>query len=570
MVSNPHHPRTRECRNFFLVIVVLFLYVVILYRRIERDLLRRPHDFVLTLKVKYISGNTYNMQTRQERRAGPSSRSVCKADTRRKSPTRSTKSTVSKDKSQTRYSLRSNPQRHAQGCHQNQTERLNFGRRSRHPEEYPDLDLHHGFGSFLTRKNPVSKTVDTKIAQYWQLLGQNPTLLQYRIHDIGDQYRTAFREFFTAEPISLHGHVSDASNPALLTSLVCHLISRASASCEISPLNEAAKNSPRIAVTEGSYGAAYGSLAYNAVVDTFQPVANGLRPVVIKINNTAKIDAQVKAAKGLGCVALMTEIVNAREGKVFSESAWKSLLKACERYKMILVVDEALTSIRCGAPFAYQLPQYSKHGLPDLVLFGKAIRTNGIAIEWRGINIKRLGIDNDESRLFTILGWQECFTEMAQAADLLISWGTLVLALREQWPQRAIEIGRLLRHVLVSDGIRKQSITGLHSLIVLQSQDNARFASPVMGAQAGKYVRWLPAMDLVMTSEDELLSKLFGPGSIPHRKEISAYLQSQDLRLGFCSQCGNAVDADVVGCEVCVVRKCEECEPAEHVCSMEG
>lgn len=245
-------------------------------------------------------------------------------------------------------------------------------------------------------------------------------------------------------------------------------------------------------------------------------------------------------------------------------------MKACERYQLILIVDEALTSIRCGAPFAYQLPQYSKHGLPDLVLFGKAIRTNGIAIEWRGINIKRLGINNDESRLFTILEWQERFTEMAQAADLLISWGTLVLAKKEQWPQRAIEIGRLLRQVLVSDGIRNHRIAGLHSLIVLQSQDNARFSSPIMGAQAGKYVRWLPVMDLVMASEDQLYLKVFGTSSIPHRREISAYLQSQDLRLGFCSRCGNAVDADVRGCEVCVVRNCEECEPGEHICPMEG
>ncbi len=449
-------------------------------------------------------------------------------------------------------------------------ESLSAGRRRSHPEEYPDLDLHHGFVSFLTRKNLMSRAVDTKISQYWQLLGQNPTLLQYRIHDIGDQYRNAFRIFFTAEAISLHGHVSDASNPALLTSLIGHLTHRASPSCDSSIFNEEARTNPRVAVTEGSYGAAYGSLAYNAVVDTVRPVANGLRPVIIKTNNAAKIDAQVKAAKSLGCVALITEIVNAREGNVVSESVWKNLLKVCERYQLILIVDEALTSIRCGAPFAYQLPQYSKHGLPDLVLFGKAIRTNGIAIEWRGINIKRLGINNDESRLFTILEWQERFTEMAQAADLLISWGTLVLAKKEQWPQRAIEIGRLLRSILVSDGIRKHRIAGLHSLIVLRGHDNARFSSPVMGAQAGKYVRWLPVMDLVMASEDQLHLKLFGTGSIPHRKETSAYLQSQDLQLGFCSRCGNAVEADVRGCEVCVVQNCEECEPGEHICPMAG
>lgn len=473
------------------------------------------------------------MQTRQERRAGPSPRSVCKTSTSRELTIRSTRSNVSKNDNPVPYKLRSNQRRRAQHCRQDQTKRSSAVRRKRYPEEYPDLDFHLFFGSFLTRKNPVSKTVDTKIAQYWQLLGQNPTILQYRIHDIGDQYRDAFRNFFTAEPISLHGHVSDASNPALLTSLIGHLMSRASANCEVSLLNEEARINPRVAVTEGSYGAAYGSLAYNAVVDTVRPLANGSRPVVIKINNAAKIDTQVKAAKSIGCVALIAEMVNAREGRVVSESAWKSLLKACEKYELVLVVDEALTSIRCGAPFAYQSPQYSKHGLPDLVLFGKAIRTNGIAIEWRGININRLGIDSNECRLFAILEWQERFTEMAQAADLLISWGTLVLAKREQWPPRAFEIGRLLRHVLVSDGIRNGRIAGLHSLIVLQSQDNARFSSPVMGAQAGSYVRWLPVMDPIMASEDQLRLKVFGAGSIPRRREISGYLQRQDLQLGF-------------------------------------
>jgi len=197
------------------------------------------------------------MQTRQERRAGPSTRSVCKANASREFVTRSTRSEVSKKKSQIPYSLRSNPQRRAQDGRHDQIKSLSAGRRRRHPEEYPDLNLHHGFGSFLARKNPVSKAVDTKIAQYWQLLGQIPTLLQYRIHDIGDQYRDAFRKFFTAEPISLHGHVSDASNPALLTSLIGHLLSRASPTCQVSLFNEEARSNPRVAATEGSYGAAY-------------------------------------------------------------------------------------------------------------------------------------------------------------------------------------------------------------------------------------------------------------------------------------------------------------------------
>ena len=87
-------------------------------------------------------------------------------------------------------------------------------------------------------------------------------------------------------------------------------------------------------------------------------------------------------------MALIIEIVRAADGSVMSEASWKHILQACKRYCLVLVVDEALTAIRCGAPFAYQLPQYRKHGWPDLVLFRKAIRTNGIAVEWEGINMQ--------------------------------------------------------------------------------------------------------------------------------------------------------------------------------------
>ena len=466
------------------------------------------------------------------------------------------------------YNLRPKGQQRTRNGRQCQARITGTERRRHYPEEFPDLDFHHSFGSFLTRKNPVSEKVDTRIAQYWQVLSKDPTQLQHHIHDLGNQYREAFRRFFVAEPISLHGHVSDASNPALLTSLITHLVSHASSSCKFPSLDGGTIANPCVAVTEGSYGAGYGPLAYNAVQEYVRPLANGHRPLVIKTSKATRIDAQVKAAKSVGCVALIAEIVSARDGEIVSECVWKHLLKACERHELLLVVDEALTSIRCGAPFAHQLPQYCKHGFPDLVLFGKAIRTNGIAVDWRGINVGKLGIDNDESRMFAVLDWQERLTEMAQAADLLISWGTLVLAERENWPKRAREIGRLLREILASDGVEIAHVSGLHSLIYLRGQDNARFSFPVMGAKAGKYIRWLPVMDTVMTSKAQLQSKVFGAGSERHRKEISAYLRSQDLRLGYCSKCGNPVDADVEGCEVCVVRQCEECEPGYHVCPM--
>ncbi|KAL8912797.1 MAG: hypothetical protein Q9171_002255 [Xanthocarpia ochracea] len=474
----------------------------------------------------------------------------------------------SKNRKRMSYSLRSNERQTIPDRTLCRKGNPRATRREKYPEEFPNLDFHHSFGSFLTQKSPVIEAIESQIARYWQYLSQSPTLVQLHIHEIGDRYRDAFRKFFTADPISLHGHVSDASSPALVASLVSHLISHAAKTGRAPALERPSRGSTRVAVIEGYYGAGFGPLAYDAVMDIARPVANGPRPIIIKTFNANNIDIQIRAAKSFGCVALFAEIVRARDGRALSESLWKNILKACEKHGMILVVDEAMTSIRCGAPFAHQLPQYCKAGFPDLILFGKAVRTNGIAIDWRGINIKKLGILKEEDRLFTNLDWQERVTEMAPAADLLTSWGTLVLAQREQWPQRARRIGQILRGVIIADGIKESHIGGLHSLVYLRSQDSARFSFPVMGAKAGKYIRWLPTMDSVMMSEDHLRSKIFGPSSIAYRKAIWTYLKSKNLHLGFCSGCGNPIDEEVSSCERCVVRKCEECEIGEHVCPL--
>ena len=93
-------------------------------------------------------------------------------------------------------------------------------------EQYPDLDFHQSYGSFLTRKNPISAVVDAGIAEYWALLSTTPTLLQHYIPTISDSYRSAFRKFFKTDPISLHEYISDAK-PFLLASLLMHLTQHA-------------------------------------------------------------------------------------------------------------------------------------------------------------------------------------------------------------------------------------------------------------------------------------------------------------------------------------------------------
>ena len=444
------------------------------------------------------------------------------------------------------------------------------------------------------------------------MLNKTPSFIQYLTFDIRESYQKAFRRYFTAEVISVHGHVSDAANPSLLMSLLLHLMdvangpeddlesssvsgsasspasdatSSSAGDSASSPRSDSASSSlmdvdvdllenanmenPRIALAQGGYGAVFGPMAYQSVLPYARPLANGPKPFIIKTHAPNKISSQVRKAKAEGCIALIVEIVRAADGSVISDVTWKHLVNACRKHYLVLIVDEALTAIRCGAPFAYQLPQYKKSGFPDLVLFGKAVRTNGIAIEWRGINIKKLRIND---RLLAALHWQDRFTAVATAQDLLVSWGTLILARREDWANRAPIIGRLLRDILRSEGIRPQLIRGLHGLIYIRQKDYVT-ASPIMVANSGTYVRLLPTMDEVMTSEDQLRIKVFGRSSIPHRAEIAAFLRSDDFAMHWCSECGAAVDEaklheETRSCDRCVVSQCDECEPGAHVCPM--
>lgn len=437
------------------------------------------------------------------------------------------------------------------------------------PEDFPDLDFHQSFGLYLTRKNPISKTVNKDIANYWQILSNTPALLQHYIPDIEEKYRNAFRAFFTVDPISLHGHVSDASSPYLLTSLLLHLTEN-SPIRNLFLLSNRDREAPHVAVTKGYYGGGYGPLAHVSIVCDTPKLWSGPTPFVIDTLKPDKINDRIKIAKAKGCTVVIAEIVRSSDGGRITPDAWRRLLQACKRHTLVLVVDEAMTAVRCGAPFAHQLPEYRKYGLPDLILFGKGVKTNGIAIEWDGVNIRKLGITHPEARKYTITSWQERLTESAPPADLLSSWGTLLLAQTENWPQRARVIGKILRDFIEEEGIPSTSIDGLHSMIFVPKKAYGRILWPVMGANAGGYVRWLPTMDRVMTSKTELCSKVFGPDSLPHRKLISAYLRVNNLEPRWCSRCGGAVGAGVkIQCERCVANKCSTCEPGEHECPLD-
>jgi hypothetical protein len=91
------------------------------------------------------------------------------------------------------------------------------------PESYPDLDFNHRYGLLLSRQKVVLPCVSPTVAGFVNRHERTPALIYHDLRDIWDGYRQAFMDFFDADPISPHGHTSDAANPFLVGSLILHL-----------------------------------------------------------------------------------------------------------------------------------------------------------------------------------------------------------------------------------------------------------------------------------------------------------------------------------------------------------
>lgn len=78
-------------------------------------------------------------------------------------------------------------------------------------------------------------------------------------------------------------------------------------------------------------------------------------------------------------------------------------------------------------------------------------------------------------------------------------------------------------------------------------------------------VRWIPTMDEVMSSKEDLLQKVFGIGSKLHRQQLAIYLRDNDWMPLWCANCGEPANASEL-CPSCAVIFCEACQPKGHVC----
>lgn len=288
--------------------------------------------------------------------------------------------------------------------------------------------------------------------------------------------------------------------------------------------------------------------------------------------NKAELLGLLRGQKQQGCIGVIVEIVcNQANGRVITPSELQDLSNACQECGLMFAIDETITALRCGAPFAYQRPEYGGIQKPDLVFFGKALGAQGIAINFDGPYMIRLGIHDPSRRRQAALDWQAAVTTAMTLPVLLDAIGVLEMAAVGKWVERSKIIGQRLRGIALKRArfLKDKGgdddldiIGGLNSFMFVHKAVAATFL--VMGAFiAGtgvKWVRWLPRLDCHMTDQRTVESILVGTGE--QRRLISKCFDRDGVRPQWCFFCGTwARGTDYPWCRTCCIDACtsEEC-----------
>jgi hypothetical protein len=160
-----------------------------------------------------------------------------------------------------------------------------------------------------------------------------------------------------------------------------------------------------------------------------------------------RIGDSLAEAKRRGCIALVIDMVSTENGAVLAPERVKMLKKCCAKEKLWLIVDEALTAIRCGAPFCFQRDEYGKEG-SDLVSFGKGLSVRVLAINFESPMTCGLGFVDTDNRHQTIMYWRALVSRPVTMPVLLDALGILSTARDEDWPKRSLAIGETICDII--------------------------------------------------------------------------------------------------------------------------
>ncbi|KAG7044273.1 hypothetical protein JMJ77_0012088, partial [Colletotrichum scovillei] len=250
-------------------------------------------------------------------------------------------------------------------------------------------------------------------------------------------------------------------------------------------------------------------------VSTRTPGPYGSNPVLLHIDGVSddELCDQLFVAREAGCIGIVIELVETQfNGRVLEPSLLSRLSAMCAEYQLLLAVDETLTAIRCGAPFCFQREEYFDVISPDLVFFGKATGSQGIAISFDGQFVKKFGLSGT-SRGRAVRKWQNNFQKPLPTADLIQAMATIEIAVQGNFVMLSRIIGQAIRDFVLEQAAERghevtppEILGGLESLIFVRKDIAGEML--VMGAKtAGSWipwVKWLPRLEKDMTRSEVL------------------------------------------------------------------
>jgi hypothetical protein len=290
--------------------------------------------------------------------------------------------------------------------------------------------------------------------------------------------------------------------------------------------------------------------------------------MILDLENHTKEEVcdMLHTAKHNGCVAVFAEIISTSDGSVMSSSLFEAIQVACTQNDLFFVVDEALSAIRCGAPFAFQgdeyIPACTTYGGPDFVVFGKGLGVSGIGINFDGQMVRKLGFKTLEQRQLMVAYWQALVSRPIQLPVLIEAIGLLHLAKQENWIAISVKVGESVRKLISHFGKRKNGreeamIRGVHAMIFVERDSSLRF--PIMTAirRRSAYARWLPKLDASMMDLGMLQSYVFSAHSSTARVASSLQADMAGTMPLWCFSCGIWASDDN-WCRTCLLASCSD------------
>ncbi|KAE8400975.1 pyridoxal phosphate-dependent transferase [Aspergillus pseudonomiae] len=401
-----------------------------------------------------------------------------------------------------------------------------------------DHDFHNAWGTIYSNNAFVS---DNRARQMWEEYTVNPGRVEQQYHVLLNEYTDRFQSFFNGFwPITFHAHVSDALIPTTVASLILNTASTCPLVVEdpaLSPLlkddpepekvqefvrnllgwNDVHIKTPKLAIVDGIYGCAYGPLAHSSDEWEYRIIGSGPESFYVRrsdfVTEETLLNKLIEAKKE-GCVAVICDLVNASDGSVLPPEYFRLLRKCCDKVCICLLVDEAMTAIRCGAPLVHQRPEYCEDGgiQPDMIAFGKGMGISGIAINFNGLMMRHLAFHNEALIRQSIRFWRSMVTRPIATTVLIEALGTLNVAAAENWPARSEQIGKAFRKFVIRHAKNdlppgEEIVRGLGAFIAVPRDINKKFNVMAAFRRRSAWARWIPKLNMAAAMLPPLLSQ---------------------------------------------------------------